>query len=103
MGLPKGKTNNKDGRPKGAPNKATKDLREWVTAFIDRNTAQLEADWEQLEPKDRVLMFEKLLKYTLPTLQSVDSSLEVKNTDFQNLSDEDLENMLKTVLSKIEI
>ncbi len=61
------------GRQQGTPNKATKDLRQWITAFIECNTEQIEADWQQLDPKERIVMFEKLLKYTLPQLQNVSS------------------------------
>lgn len=74
------------GRPKGIPNKVTADLREWIFNFIDANREQLQKDWEALEPKDRVILFEKLLKYALPTLQSV--QLE---TEFERLPDDQLQ------------
>ncbi|HUZ58682.1 MAG TPA: hypothetical protein VMU83_07865 [Hanamia sp.] len=66
----KGKTNNPSGRPKGVPNKTTTDLRQWINNFIDDNREQIKKDWNSLEPKDRIFLFEKLLKYSLPTLTS---------------------------------
>lgn len=90
MGLQKGQTNNTSGRPKGSTNKVTKDLREWITAFINRNTQQIEQDWQALEPKERILMFEKLLKYTLPHLQAVSNKI-----DFENLTDEQLDTIIE--------
>ena len=67
----KGFTNNLNGRPKGVPNKITLNLRQWISKFLDDNREQLLKDWEQLEPKERIVLFEKLLKYTIPTLASV--------------------------------
>ena len=70
MAFIKGKSGNASGRTKGTPNKATIDLREWVGNFIDDNRAQIQKDWKSLDPKDRIILFEKLLKYVLPTLQT---------------------------------
>ena len=70
MGLQKGQTNNKNGRAKGSQNKVTKDLRVWVTDFLNENLEQVQKDFKVLEPKERILFFEKLLKYSLPTLQA---------------------------------
>lgn len=58
------------GRPKGKANKVTGDLRSWINNFIDSNRDQIQKDWKKLDPKNRIIMFEKLLKYTLPTLQA---------------------------------
>jgi hypothetical protein len=67
----KGHTNNPNGRPRGVPNKVTTDLRQCITNFLEDNWEQIQRDWQDLEPKDRIVLFEKLLKYVLPTLQSI--------------------------------
>jgi hypothetical protein len=77
------------GRMRGTPNKNTKDLRAWITAFIESNTAQIEEDWQTLEPKDRIVLFEKLLKYSLPQLQAVSTKI-----DFESMSDDDLQRVI---------
>lgn len=92
MPQPKGKTGNPNGRPKGTPNKASKDLRQWINTFIDRNTDQIEEDWKALEPKDRIVLFEKLLKYSLPTLQATSLT-----TDFERMTDEQID----TIINKL--
>lgn len=93
----KGYTNNPNGRPKGTPNKVTSDLRQWITAFIDDNREQIKSDWLQLEPKDRIQLFEKLLKYALPTLQATDL-----NMGFERLPDEQLNKIVNQLLETSE-
>lgn len=71
MGLEKGKTNNPAGRPPGTPNKAGAELRERVTAFVADRWDQLESDFDDLTPRERMIFIEKLMAYTLPKLQAV--------------------------------
>lgn len=92
MGIKKGHTNNPKGRPPGKPNKVTQDLRQWVKNFISGKTDEIERDWKLLEPKDRIVLFEKLLKYSLPTLQST----ELK-TDFNQMTDEQLDFVIESL------
>lgn len=92
----KGKTNNPNGRPKGVPNKATKDIRKWINNFLSDNLSQIQEDFKNLEPKDRVLLFEKLLKYSVPALQLTDITAVVNEENkLQKMSDEQLKARLK--------
>jgi len=59
------------GRTQGTPNKTTKELREWVSNFIDANTERIEKDFETLDPAQRILFFEKMLKFVLPTKNDI--------------------------------
>lgn len=65
------------GREQGTPNKLTFDLRERISDFLNDNWEQVEKDFKDLEPEKRVLLFEKLLQYTLPRMQA--TQLTVKD------------------------
>jgi len=60
------------GRIKGTPNEVTKELRERVSSFLSDNWSLIESDFKQLEPKDRLIFYERLMSYGLPKLNSVD-------------------------------
>lgn len=72
MGLSKGNTNNPGGRPIGSTNKITTALRESIKSFIDCNISNLQKDFDELEPKDRLVFIEKMLKYVIPPLKEID-------------------------------
>lgn len=74
------------GRQKGTPNKVTADLRCWLSDLIDENRRQIVKDLKGLEPKERLLIFEKLMQYVIPKQQAVKADV-----DFNKLSDEQLD------------
>jgi hypothetical protein len=85
------------GRPRGVPNRITGNLRGWLTCFIEENRDQVKADWQILDPKDRIVLFEKLSKYSLPTLQSVRTNIE-----FEQLTDEQLDEIIERLTRRHE-
>jgi hypothetical protein len=80
------------GRTKGTPNKVTSDLRAWITELLDSNRKQITNDIESLEPHQRVIIFEKLMSYVLPKLQSVEMETKQESKsdfDMSILTDEE--------------
>jgi len=61
--------NKTGGRTAGTPNKITSDLRTWISELIDDNREQIVEDLKDLEPQQRVAIFEKLLQYVIPKRQ----------------------------------
>lgn len=91
MGRKKG-TPKTGGRKKGAPNKVTTTQREWLARLIDNNRERIEQDINLLEPKDRLLILERLMQYSIPKLQAVQTRVEL-NT----LTDEQIDNMITEI------
>lgn len=73
------------GRKKGTPNKDTKELRERINDLIDNNFDSIQADLDQLEPKERLDFLIKLFEYGLPKLQRVENEMFFKQSIPVNL------------------
>lgn len=78
------------GRPKGTPNRITAELRDWISSFIHNNKEKIQEDFDSLPAKDRVVLFEKLLKYALPVLQTT-----TLQTDFERMTDAELDKVIE--------
>ena len=83
------------GRPHGATNRAKKVLRKFVEQKLD----DLEKEYSQLEPKERLRFLQGVLGYIVPKLQSaVDSNGEDTahplSIDFSSLSESTLREIL---------
>jgi hypothetical protein len=79
MGLNPGQTNNPGGRPLGSKNKTTEEIRQAILSIVNNNIDKLQNDIDSLQPKDRVILFERLLKYVIPPLNNTSVTSEVYN------------------------
>ncbi len=93
MPLKKGQTNNPNGRPKGSRNKVTASLRARINDFLNNNWENLQKDFEKLEPKEKLMFYEKLLQYGLPKLQNTQLTSNV-----DKLSDEQLDYIINELI-----
>ena len=89
------------GRKHGTPNKVTKDLKEWIFKMITSQQATIEKDFEALKPKERIMLFEKLLAYVVPRRQSIDVSQEYKELErlLNTLPDEAIEAISNKIIN----
>lgn len=73
----KGFTNNIHGRPKNVPNKITTELRSLISKFLSDQWEAITDDFKLLEPKDRLIYYERLLQYCIPK----NSKLEIDSEE----------------------
>lgn len=84
------------GRAAGTPNKVSGTLKEWLTSLIDKNRDQIEKDLQNLEPKERLQMIEKLMQYVIPK----QAAQQVK-LDFDSLTDEQLQQLVNDITKEV--
>jgi polyhydroxyalkanoate synthesis regulator protein len=73
------------GRKPGTVNKSTDELRNLLQSFIDTNMKTMQADYDKLEPKDRLTFINNLLRHVLP------APLQV----LERLTDEQLDELIE--------
>ena len=76
MGLPKGKTNNPKGRPRGSRNKINYDLREVIGEFLAKRLCKIDDVYDQLTPREQAKFIIDLLNFALPKLQTIEKESE---------------------------
>lgn len=76
------------GRKPGTPNRTTAQRQEVIARIIDEYQAsgKMMKDLDALEPKDRLIIIEKLTQYILPKRQAVDGNMSISNNT-DSLSD----------------
>jgi hypothetical protein len=82
MAVPKGTTNNPNGRPKNVPNKATTLAREAIAKFVDGNAERLQGWLDQIaadSPEKAFNCVRDLMEYHLPKMARVESQTLDKN------------------------
>jgi hypothetical protein len=84
-------------KPKGATNKAAGALRTRINKFLSDNWEQIEQDFQQLEPKERLIFYERIMRYGLPQLQSIQYTAMIEK-DIESLSDADLDTLLNRII-----
>ena len=61
------------GRQKGSPNKVTSAVKDCISKMLTdyTNSEQFMKDFAELEPKERLMIAERLMNYVVPKMQSV--------------------------------
>ena len=89
MRFEKGVSGNIKGRPKKVP-LTTEQIRELIKDTLAGLAKDLSKDMKTLRPKDRLILFEKLLRYVLPGPEF----------DLSKLSDKDLDLLIEKLKAK---
>lgn len=82
------------GRPKGSPNKETKELKERTKKLLDLALETFEDDLAELDPMDRINVTLKLMEYHIPKLKAVE-----KTVSLDHLSNEEVEEAIEKILN----
>ena len=71
------------GRKAGTPNKSTQFGADHILAFLTeyKNSGQMAKDWEELEPRDRIALSEKMMNYVMPKRAAVQAEVNATVTD----------------------
>jgi hypothetical protein len=85
MPFEKGISGNPSGKPQGAKNKTSAQIRTMIEQFLKDNFQTVINDFRELPAKDRTKLYCDLLQYGLPKLQAISTDLE-----FERLTDEQL-------------
>lgn len=104
MGLKKGQTNNKNGRPAGTKNKVNSETKNWIKEIIDGSREQFLIDLKSVDPEKRLLIIEKLMKYVVPSLSavSVEAQISAEYSELEKLLDKCPEDVIDRIVDKIE-
>jgi hypothetical protein len=76
---------NANGRPKGAVNLITAEIREHFQNLVSDNLEQLDSDLKSLEPLQRIKIVIELSKFVLPTLKATELTTD-SNNSFQPIT-----------------
>lgn len=74
MGLPRGRTNNRDGRPPGSVNRITRELREALKIIVAVELDKLPERIEKLDNRDRIEVLLRLIPFIIPKVEPVNFS-----------------------------
>lgn len=72
-----GESGNPKGRPKGAKGKASKDVKALLAKIVSDNIPSVQRDLSQLEPKERLIILEKLMAYVIPKATTTQNNINV--------------------------
>ena len=78
----------KRGRPIGSSNLVTTALRNKVNMILENSLNTIESDLKSLEPKDRLMIIERFLNYSLPKLANSTNEIKVSPKIGLDLEDE---------------
>ena len=71
----KGVSGNPKGKPKGALNKTTKEMKEILNKALFGDAQSIIDDLDQLDPKDRLMIKAKFAPFILPSMKAVEAKV----------------------------
>ena len=63
---------NRNGRPKGTPNKTTNEIKGMFQLLLENNIDRLQADFDELQPNERIRYFLDLASFVIPKQKAIE-------------------------------
>ena len=86
----KGQSGNPNGRPKGALNRSTEQMKLTIARAVNSSLNSLQEDLERIrkeDPEKAIQLSTKLLEYTLPKMKSIHMNAQVElNTRIEEIT-----------------
>lgn len=95
----KGQSGNPKGRPKGSQNEKTKYIKDWLISLIGSNAKDISQSFRSLPMKERCKFISSVLSYVLP--KQTESKIKA-NVDLNNLSDEQIDNIISEITINVD-
>lgn len=101
MKFEKGKSGNPNGRPEGAKNKITTELRDFLGGFLNENKEKFMQDAKKLDPFSFTKLYLESMQFVSPKLKQT----EIKDTTtlemFLNMSPEERTEIIKQLKKQL--
>lgn len=92
-----GQVANPNGRPKGSLNKLNSQMREIMYEFFEGNLDTMQADFEAMEPKDRMAFRAKMFQFYMPTMTASKIEKTINHTGYEHMTTEKLAQLVFTI------
>lgn len=71
------------GRKKGTPNRSTQLGKQIISSLLDdyAGSGLMDKDFQSLTPKDRLIIAERLMQYTIPKMQTTTVDINADSAD----------------------
>lgn len=70
---------NRNGRPKGTPNKTTSEIKEMFQLLLENNIDKLQNDFDALQPNERIRYFLDLASFVIPKQKAIEVKEDYRN------------------------
>jgi hypothetical protein len=63
---------NRNGRPRGTPNKTTNEIKVMFQLLLENNIDKLQGDFDKLQPSERIRYFLDLASFVIPKQKAIE-------------------------------
>ena len=85
-----GESGNPSGKPKGAVNKVTNQMRETFSAIFEDNKEKIQEDLDKVDPKDRLQFWVAMMPYFMPKLTAIRAEHSISGTGHETRTSTEL-------------